>query len=218
MEEKALNLIQLILYNSLGIITILNPIAAAAIMLLLLSHKTTKEEILNISKMASLTILIAAIATVFFGDLIFKLFGINLLSIKLIGGIVLLTIYLNMIQGQIGTGETHSEEEAHEAKQKDDISIIPLGIPILFGPGVIATLIVLKTKSSTIFEQLMLYAAILISVVVVYLTLRNAHFISKFLKITGLKIATRIMGLIVGAIASQFIVSGAKGLWNLKGN
>ena len=118
-----------------------------------------------------------------------------------------------------GSKSKHTKEERDEAQEKDDISIVPLGIPILFGPGVIATIIVLNNNLHIKFSQLesyiMLSISIFLSSIFVYFTLKYASAIHRFLGITGMKILTRIMGLIVGAIAAQFLVSGVKGLWKL---
>jgi multiple antibiotic resistance protein len=111
----------------------------------------------------------------------------------------------------------HSQEENDEAQEKEDVSVIPLGIPILFGPGVIATIIVLNNNHLHQFNEVISYTLISISIfiasIVVYVTLRYASSINKALGVTGMKILTRIMGLIVGAIAAQFLISGIKGLW-----
>jgi len=205
---------KILLHYTIGLLTILNPVAAAAIMVSLIPPDTKKEEITSISIKTSFTVLVASVLTVFLGDLIFKIFGINVYSIKVIGGIVLIVLALSMIKGEISETK-HSKEESKEAKEKEDISVIPLGIPILFGPGVIATLIVFKIKSQTLLEIGLLILSILISTIVVFFTLKNAVLLNRVLGVTGLKITTRIMGLIVGAIASQFIVSGVKSLWNM---
>jgi len=149
----------------------------------------------------------------FLGGVILKLFGINIPSIKAIGGVVLLIIALNMVQGK-EIAPTNATKDEHDAAQtKEDVSIIPVGIPILFGPGVITTIIVLSEKSKTVLDKTILLAAIVLSSIIVYITLRNASYISKFLGVNGLKIVTRLMGLIIGAIAFLFLVGGIKALW-----
>jgi multiple antibiotic resistance protein len=198
-----------ILFNTVSLITILNPVAAAAIMLSLVKY----SDIPNISKKTSLTVFISAVITMFAGGLILKFFGINIPSIKAIGGVVLLIIALNMIQGKEVAPTNATKEEHQAAEDKDDIAIIPLAIPILFGPGVITTVIVLSEKSHTLIEKLYLLISIFLSSIIVYITLRNAVFISRFLGVNGLKIVTRIMGLIIGAIAFLFLVGGVKELW-----
>jgi len=198
-----------ILFNTISLITILNPVAAAAIMLSLVKY----SDIPNISKKTSLTVFISAIITMIAGGLILKCFGINIPSIKAIGGVVLLIIALNMIQGKEVAPTNTTKEEHQAAEDKDDIAVIPLAIPILFGPGVITTIIVLSEKSHTLIEKLYLLISIILSSLIVYITLRNAVFISKFLGVNGLKIIARIMGLIIGAIAFLFLVGGVKELW-----
>ena len=88
-----------------------------------------------------------------------------------------------------------------------------MAIPILFGPGVITTTIILSEKSKTLTEKAILLAAIVLSSLSVYLVLRNASYISKLLGVNGLKITSRLMGLIIGAIAFLFLVGGVKTLW-----
>jgi len=202
-------MIKEILFDTISLVTILNPIAAAAIMLSLVKY----SDIPSVSKKTSLTVFISMVVTMFTGGWILKIFGINIPSIKAIGGVVLLIIALNMIQGR-EVAPTNSTKDEHEAAQeKNDVAIIPLGIPILFGPGVIATVIVLAEKSHTLVEKGILLVAIFVSSLLVYLTLINAVYISKFLGVNGLKIVTRLMGLVIGAIAFLFLVGGIKALW-----
>jgi multiple antibiotic resistance protein len=207
--------IPLLMHDVIALITILNPIAAASIMISMLNNPT-KETIKKVAFKASSTVLVASLLTLFTGELIFKLFGINVLSLKVIGGIILMMIAINMAYGQ-SSKTRHTKEEEQEAQEKEDISVVPLGIPILFGPGVIATIIVLNNNHvqelPLTISYLVISLAIFISTLIVYLTLYYASAINKALGITGMKILTRIMGLIVGAIAAQFIISGVKGLW-----
>ena len=198
-----------VLFDTISLVTILNPIAGAAIMLSLVKY----SEIPEISKKTSITVFVSSVVTMLLGGIILKIFGINIPSIKAIGGVVLLIIALNMVQGK-SVAPTNSTPKEHEAaSQKDDVSVIPLAIPILFGPGVITTIIILSEKSKTLIEKGILFGAVLLSSIIVYLTLRNAAYISKFLGVNGLKITTRIMGLIIGAISFLFLVGGIKVLW-----
>jgi multiple antibiotic resistance protein len=207
-------LVRQIVYNTISLITIIDPVAGAATMLSLLPVAATdRRETARIAWRASLTVLIASVATVLFGDVIFEIFGISLMSVQAIGGVVLLLVSIDMIQGKMEPSTRHSAAETEEALAKEDISIIPLGIPMLFGPGLIATLIVFKSSSTSMEQQGVLFLSILISVATVYLALRFAEFIHKILGVTGLRITNRLVGLIVGAIAIQFIVVGVKGLW-----
>ncbi|NPA55024.1 MAG: NAAT family transporter [Epsilonproteobacteria bacterium] len=198
-----------ILFDTISLITILNPIAAAAIMLSLVRYSDIPE----VSKKASLAVFVGSVITVLTGGLLLKFFGINIPSIKAIGGVILLIIALHLIQGQ-NISPTNSTQAEHDAAtKKDDVAIIPLAIPILFGPGMITTLIVLSEKHEGLIHKGILIVAVALASVVVYLALRYANLISKFLGVNGLKIVTRIMGLIIGAISFLFLVGGIKELW-----
>ncbi|BDY11770.1 MarC family protein [Hydrogenimonas cancrithermarum] len=204
-----------LLHDTIALITILNPLAAASIMISMVSP-VTPVMIRPVAWRATLTVLIASLVTLFAGELIFKLFSINVLSIKVIGGVILMMIAINMAYGQASKAR-HTPEERDEAEEKEDISVIPLGIPILFGPGVIATIIVLNNTNAQTYgstwSYILVTLSILLSIVSVYLSLRYAGFINRLLGVTGMKILTRIMGLVVGAIAAQFLIGGIKGLW-----
>nr|WP_305800497.1 MarC family protein [Thiolapillus sp.] len=124
----------------------------------------------------------------------------------------MIMLAMNMINGRVASTR-HSSAENQEAQEKEDISVILLAIPILFGPGVIATLVVLNNRSVDLLEKGILYGAVLVSTIAVFFTLRYAVTINRFLGETGTRILTRLMGLVVGAIAAQFLVEGVKGLW-----
>jgi multiple antibiotic resistance protein len=100
--------------------------------------------------------------------------------------------------------------ERAEGTLKEDIGIIPLGLPMLAGPGAISTVMVLAGQSSTILTTLAVYGAIALTAVVSYLTLATATIVERRLGLTGMRILTRLMGLVLCAIAVQFIVDGIK--------
>jgi len=135
--------ISLVLHDTIALITILNPIAAASIMISMLDSDTSS--IKSTAFKATATVFVASLVTLFGGEFIFKLFGINVHSLKVIGGVILMLIAINMAYGQASKAR-HTKEEQDEAEEKEDVSVIPIGIPILFGPGVIATIIVLNSN------------------------------------------------------------------------
>ena len=198
-----------ILFNTISILTILNPIAAAAIMLSLVKY----SEIKIVSFKTTVAVFTASVVTMFGGGMLLKFFGINIPSTKAIGGVILLIIALNMIQGREIAPTNTTKDEHSAAAEKDDVAIIPMAIPILFGPGVITTIIVLSEKYTTLKGKVILFIAIALSSFITYLILRNGTVISKFLGVNGLKIVTRITGLIIGAVSFLFLVGGIKALW-----
>ncbi len=200
-----------LLQNTITMMAIVDPLGVGAIMLSLLPNDASNDDVKKIAKKTTLTIIIAFFVVLIFGNLVLKLFGIEIDSLKVMGGIVLLLTGIKMVNGAIEQ-KNHTKEERDEVKTHEDFSIIPLGIPITFGPGIFATIIILKGHSHTIWEIVSLIISFLIVAIATYLALKNSIYLKKYLGITGQKIISRLMGLIVGAIAVQFILSGSLAL------
>lgn len=140
------------------------------------------------------------------GSFIFKLFGITLAAFEIAGGLILLLIGLEMLQARRSTQEGTSETE--EGAQKEDIGITPLGIPLLAGPGAISTVMVLMGASSTWQHFIPVFVAIAVTAFASYLILASADRVRKRMGDTGIRIMMRIMGLMLTAIAVQFVING----------
>ena len=182
---------------------ILDPIGVSAIALSLFNKNITKTQISQIAFKTTFTIIIAFFVVIVTGDFILKLFGIDENSLKVMGGIVLILMAISMV-----TGSVTKKEEDNKESEAEDISIIPLGIPIAFGTGLFTTIIIFKHQAQTVFDIFSISMAFCLNALVFYLILRNSVYIKKYLGMTGQNIITKLMGLIVGAIAVQFIVGG----------
>lgn len=203
-----------LLQHTITMIAIVDPLGVSAIMLSLLPSSATKEDISKIAYKSTITIIIAFFVVLLTGNFLLKLFGIEVDSLKVMGGVVLFLTGLKMVSGSIEE-KNQTKEERDEVKDHDDFSVIPLAIPITFGPGIFATIVILKGHSHSFIDLLALVIAFLIVALSVYLSFKNSIYIKKYMGITGQKIISRLMGLIVGAIAVQFILSGTTAL--LKG-
>ena len=141
------------------------------------------------------------------GTLIFRVFGITLPAFRIAGGLILLLIGMDMLRARRSpTKETPSETE--EGSEKEDVGIIPLGIPMLAGPGSISTVMVLMGGLPAWWYAALLFVAIALTALVSYWILAGADRVRGRLGETGIRILTRMMGLILTAIAVQFILSG----------
>jgi multiple antibiotic resistance protein len=150
-----------------------------------------------------------------FGTVIFQVFGVTLAAFRVAGGLLLMLTALDMLRAQ-HPGTKTSAAEAAEGANQDDIAIVPLAMPLLAGPGAIATVMVLMAQHGAgIDAAVPVLAAISITMGLAYLTLRSAQAIKRVLKQTGIAILERIFGLILAAIAVQFVFEGGKEL--LKG-
>lgn len=199
--------ISLFLQQSITFFAIMDPIGVSAIALSVLNVNITKTEVNKVAFKSTLTIIIAFFVVLISGDFVLRLFGIDENSLKVMGGIILILMAIQMVNGSKKSKKPTKEEDS-ELKEQEDLSVIPIGIPIAFGAGIFSTIIIFKHQAQTSLDVLSISLAFLINAFFIYIALRNSIYIKKYLGLTGQNIITKLMGLIVGAISVQFIVSG----------
>jgi len=159
--------------------------------------------------MIRMAVMIAAI-TLFLltitGNFIFDILGIEMYSFRIAGGLLLLIISIEMLFGR--KSRTDSSEDDLSVGKKVDIAVTPLAIPLLTGPGAITTGILLFDSARTILEKAIVLADILLVFLLSYLIISRSNLVYKALGKTGTRVAIRVMGLMLSAIAVQFIISG----------
>jgi multiple antibiotic resistance protein len=188
------------LQETITFAAIMDPVGVSAMMLGMLSHQATRSEVATIARQATVTITVAFFVVLLAGDGILRAFGIDQYSLKVIGGIVLLMMALEMLGSSGG--------RMLRAEDREEIGVIPLGIPMIFGAGLFTTVIILKQQATSPTAIAVTVAAFLLNALVMYLVLRYAIHIRKLMGQTAENVVTKLMGLITGAIAVQFIVSG----------
>ena len=154
----------------------------------------------------AMTILLIVFAVT--GTLLFRTFGNTLPAFRTVGGLILWFVARDMLRGERPTQE--SREELLEGRAKDDVALMPLAIPMLAGPGAISTVIVLAGEAHSPAQVVTVYAAIVVTGVVSYLSLRLGEPLLTRLGRTGIRVTTRIMGLLLAAVAVQFVLTGVK--------
>lgn len=163
----------------------------------------------RMARKAAMTCFIVLTSFALAGQLIFKMFGITLPAFEIAGGLILLLIGLDMLQAKrSATQEAHGETE--EGAAKEDAGIVPLGIPMLAGPGAISSVMVLVGPVPTLWHWQMgaVLGSIAFTSLVSYLVLAGAGRVRAVLGETGIRILVRIMGLLLVALAMQFFVNG----------
>jgi multiple antibiotic resistance protein len=163
----------------------------------------------RMARKGAITCFIVLTSFAFAGQLIFRMFGITLPAFEIAGGLILLLIGLDMLEARRSpTQETHSDTE--EATAKEDAGIVPLGIPMLAGPGAISSVMVLVGQVPTLWGWQMgaILGAITFTALVTYLVLGAAARVRGMLGETGIRILVRIMGLLLVALAMQYFVNG----------
>jgi len=189
-----------------AVIVILNPFGGALIFVSM-TQDDTREELALQSKRTALTVIITLFVFMFLGQLIFHLFSITLNAFSIAGGILLFGMGMSMIKGQHPKSKI-TEKERAEVVDQEDISIIPMGIPVLAGPGSIATIMVYRSNAEQNYQIVTLSLAILIAGILVYYVLKYSHILVERFGKTALRIISRIMGILVVTMAVQFIISG----------
>lgn len=194
--------IELFLQHTITFFAIINPIGASALMLSVLHKDVSSQEIKEIAYKSTFTVIIAFFIVLAGGVFVLDVFGIDINSIKVIGGIILIIMSIQMIQGK--TDDTNFKE-----KKSSDMCVVPIAIPIIFGPALFTTIIILKGDSQSVGDIVPMVFAFLVNALAVYLIFKNSTYIKQYLGETGQNVISKIMGLIVGAIAVQFILSGS---------
>jgi multiple antibiotic resistance protein len=144
------------------------------------------------------------------GGLIFKAFGISLGAFKIAGGLMLLLMSVDMMRAQPSPTRTTAEEQG-EARERDDIAIFPLAIPMLAGPGAIATVMVLMSRAAWHpVRTAAVFVAVTVACVASWLFMRGASSAQRWLPKTLLRALERIMGLLLAAVAVEFIAGGIR--------
>lgn len=189
-----------------AIFVVVDPISAVPIFIAMTAGDTQEKR----KRMALRACLAGALLlSVFalFGALIFKLMGVTLGAFKVAGGVLLLLTALDMLKAQPSRTRS-SAEETREGAEKDDVAIVPLAVPLLAGPGSVATVMVLMSRGPGFWVGIPVIGAIAVTFVASYLMLRAAGLVDRWLGKSGNAILQRVMGLMLAAIAIQFMVDG----------
>jgi multiple antibiotic resistance protein len=193
-----------------SLFVILDPIATVPAFLAMTPNDTPAVR----GRMAGLACGVAAGILVFFafsGQVIFRLLGITLPAFRMAGSLILLLVALDMVRAKRSTVQ-ETEEETRAGADKQDIAITPLGIPMLAGPGAISTALLLRARAETAAQHVALYLCIVVVCAASYVVLRLSTHGARWLGPIGMKITTRVMGLLLAAVAFQFLIDALRDL------
>jgi len=194
-----------------GLLAIVNPLGVIPLFISMTADETKQQrrKTINLVPIGVATILLAAL---FFGDLLLQFFGITIDSFRVGSGILILLMAIAMLHA-IKSPIRQTDEEENESIDKESVAIVPLAMPLLAGPGAISTVIIAANKSTGVPHYMMVGFGILLLSLIVWVILRLSPWISERISATGINIFTRIMGLILAAIAVEMIANGLKGLF-----
>jgi multiple antibiotic resistance protein len=206
MPASARQVLEFALLAATSIFFLVDPFTVIPLFLAITADSPPQERRF-MARRAAWTCAIVLATFAFAGSLIFKMFGITLPAFKIAGGIILLQIGLDMLQARQSSTKS-TPEETEEGAAKRDASIIPLGMPMLAGPGAISTVMVLIGESHSIWQHAVIYSTIAATAFASFLILSGAGRVQRYLGETGIRILMRLMGLLLVALAVQFVANG----------
>ena len=191
---------------------VLDPFLAVPIFLTVTASQSVRARVVLV-RVVAITVFAVLAATALLGDTILTLVGASLAAFRVGGGLVLLLMALAMLNAQAG-GVRQSEEEAAELESGELKGVVPLAVPLLAGPGAISTTIIAAEKGGGSPAHLAVVLGVLFLVsLLTWVVLRAANHIGNRLGTTGLNIATRLLGLLLAALAIQTMAEGLKELF-----
>ena len=190
-----------------SVLFIVDPIAVVPSYLVVTRGETAAQRAAT-ARRACIAAALILIAFAIGGALIFQLFGITLPAFRIAGGLILWLVAMDMLRAQRTTQE--STPELVEGETKEDTAITPLAMPMLAGPGAISTVMVLAAQARTMPRKAIVYASIVVTALASWVVLRLAERLIERIGQTGIRVMTRIMGLLLAALAVQFVIGGAQ--------
>lgn len=193
-----------------GLLAIVNPIGAIPVFIGLTDGQSRLQRH-RTALLASTAVGAVLLVALFTGEAILGFFGITIASFRVGGGILILLIAVSMMHARLSPAK-QTDEEAQDAAEKASVAVVPLAIPLLAGPGAISTIIVYAHRSSDPIHYSLLGIEIAVMALIVWAVFRLAPLLSQALGRTGINVLTRIMGLILAAIAVEFMANGLRQL------
>jgi multiple antibiotic resistance protein len=190
-----------------AVFSVLNPIGAIPTLISLTTNYTPEER----RKVIERSITVAGgviIGFMFIGVYIFDVLGISISDFELAGGVLLFKVAFDMLQGKTSNTKLTADEEK-ESLSKDEIGVVPLGMPLLAGPGTITTtMIYFNLRSTGLEDKIMVFIAVILVIISAFIVLRFSTLLFKRLGRTGSMIISRVMGLLLAAIGVEFMTNG----------
>ena len=198
---------ELFIYVFAALFSVINPLGTVPIFVGLTQEYSASERS-RTSLLTAVNIFVILLISFFTGRFILHLFGISIESLRIAGGLIIVTSGFALLTGSFSKHKGMEKERVkNDAFQRDSVSLTPLAIPMLAGPGSISLLIGMYEDYSIISEKIITILAILCVCLATFLVLRSSHYIVKMLGASGINAISRIIGFIVIAIGIEYISS-----------
>jgi len=189
-----------------SIFAIVNPWSTAAVFMVITKNDSEKKK-KAMAKRACIVAFFIMLIFVISGNLIFNFFNITVESLRIAGGIFVAFIGFKMLSPS-SLQKMPPKDQLEEHIKKDDVSIVPLAMPFITGPGTISTVILLTAQNPTISGVSMILFSGIVAIGVTYVVLLNSKYITRYLGVGGTKVLEKLLGLIILTVGVQFILNG----------
>lgn len=189
-----------------AMIVIVNPIGIMPVFVAMTVNQTDAQRH-NIARISAITVLIVLLVSLVLGEKVLEVFGISMAAFKVAGAILIMLNAMAMMQA-MPARDKQTPEEAREAEDKASIAVVPLGLPLLAGPGAMSTILIYASEKKAVPHVLAVCLVVIAVAVTVWIALRIATRIGNKMSTTTLNVATRIMGLLLAALAVEIFSSG----------
>jgi multiple antibiotic resistance protein len=192
-----------------ALFSMMNPIGNLGVFAGLTANRTEAQAV-RIAWACALAVAITLLIVTWSGPMLLHFFGITVDTLRAAGGVIVLIIGLQMLFNK--SGHKHSSTELKDAEDNDSIAVIPLAIPIVGGPGTMATVLVAAQQNSSVLSKVEISAVVIVFAGICGILFSFAAPISKWMGEAGMGVVTRVMGMILSAIAMGMLADGLKGL------
>ncbi len=202
---------ELLLYIFGALFSVMNPLGTVPIFVSLTDGDSQKE-INKTAMLTSINVFVILVISFFLGNYVLAFFGISLSALKIAGGLVIASSGFALLKGEFSKNRGMKKRHKEAAHERERISLTPLAIPMMAGPGSISLLIGLNEEFNSPYQIIITLLAVLIVCLICYLMMRGSQHIIKVLGPNGINSISRIIGFIVIALGIEYLWSGIKSL------
>lgn len=198
-----------------ALFSVMNPFGTVPVFVSLTQEQNKKERN-KIALWTSVNVLIILLISFFIGEFLLLFFGITLNALKIAGGLIIASSGFALLTGEFTKHKGMKRKKIEEdLKTRSEITLTPLSIPMIAGPGTISLLITYKQEYDNISDMVIIISAIILATICIYLILKSSFIIAKSLGASGINALSRIIGFIVIAIGVQLVISSVVDIFNL---
>lgn len=201
----------LFIYLFAALFSVLNPIGTVPIFVSL-TQDYTKQDRSRVSILTAFNVFVILIISFFIGQYVLSFFGITISALRIAGGLIIASSGFSLLNGQFKKNKGINKEIEEDIQSRNDISLTPLAMPMLAGPGSISLLIAFHQEHNTTSAIIYSCFAILTVAILIFIILKSAHYLAKILGSAGIVAISRIVGFLTIAIGIQYIISSILGI------